>query len=406
MSNVKCIIGLQWGNEGKDRISHHMANNAICIRSIGVNNKANSVVVKGKKIDLYVLPASIIKPNNIFILSSGMAVDLEILYKEIFELQKAGIKISPKNLIISPKANIIMPYHIEANLMYETAKPSQTWGIRQKGIAPCYSDNLNGFGITMHDLVTLPVDQLMSKLEVPVQIYNTLLSNREIKFEKYTLAYSYLLKYKDFFSKFVEDEFAILFDALNTRKKIILEASNTPYLDVVCEKNAKFVYGIMKAYSTQFADGPFVTEECNEIGETIRKLGHEYDSTTGQARRCGWLDLVQVKSAIISNVITGLCLNHLDTIGNIGQTLGYIKVCIAYTNSKGEKIDYIPSDLENWKPIYHIFEGDWQNLSLCSTYDDLPKTCRDFIEFIEDYTGIQVKFIGTGPHLNNTIVKL
>lgn len=418
MSNVIIITGLQSGNEGKSRILDRLSNNAICIRATNGDTEVHTVTSNGKEIRLHILPKAIINPSNTCIIPSGSAIDLELLYKEILDLRKIGVEITPKNLIISPMANIIMPYHIEADALFYDSFRDKIDKIK-RGIGPCLSDEANGLALKMYHLAKYrKTQQFMDAIIPSVKIYNALLKDSSSQYNSYYIAHDFLLKYNNFFSEFIRDEKRLLFDSLINEKKIVIEGfyqdsfnsasfynSTAGVLAAtgICPSN-NFVYGVAKTYCSHFGSTPFITDDGNEVSKIIRDFGNEYCSTTSIPRRCGWLDLVQLKSTILSNGITGLCLNGLDTIGKVGKELGYIKVCTSYVDKEDNSIKYLPVDLEGYHPVYNAFYGGWDT-SGCKKYDDLPQNAKDFIEFIEDFVAIPVKFIGIGPKPVDTILK-
>lgn len=434
MSNVSIITGLQWGDEGKGRVSHFISDNAICIRSTGGNNAGHTVVANGKKFALHLLPASIIKPNTISIIAPGVVIDLEVLAEEIKMLKEAGIEITPKNLIISPRAHIILPYHIEMDKLHENLKGDKKIGTTLRGIGPCYSDKVDRVGLRMDDLLNASNDEALEKIEIATKSVSALMdkySDGKLSINVIiSHAFNYWAKYRSTIIPYIMDEREIIFPALYNNQKIIIEGAQSLYLDLdagdypyVTSSNPsasgtasaagigpKFitnVYGIFKAYCSRVGEGPFNTELFDDTGNFIRELGHEYGTTTKRPRRCGWLDLVRLKNAITINSVTALCLNHLDTIGKVGMQFGEIKVCTSYMYYyKGEhkEITYVPVHADACSPIYTTFKGGW-NTDGCKSYDDLPKKAKEFIRFIEEYTGIPVKFIGIGPDEKDTIVR-
>lgn len=433
MSNVSVIVGLQWGDEGKGRVSHFISDDAICIRSTGGNNAGHTVVANGQKFALHLLPASIIKPNTISVIAPGVVIDLQVLAEEIETLKKAGIEVTPERLIISPRAHVILPYHIEKDKLDETSKGKNKIGTTLRGIGPCYSNKVDRIGLRMDNLLNCTYEQAFIKIAGALEPVEVLISNvlRESKIvDLYDSATKYWVKYRRALIPYIRDEREILFPALREDKKINIEGAQSFYLDLdhgdypyvtssnpstsgtiaaagIGSKYVKNVYGVMKAYCSRVGEGPFNTELKNEIGDLIRKLGKERGTTTNRPRRCGWLDLVRLKNAVIIDGVTALCLNHLDTIGKVGLQVGYIDVCTSYFNIyKGEnrEIDYVPVHSEACKPIYHRFEGGWDTTG-CKTYDDLPEKAKAYVKFIEDYVEVPIKFIGIGPDEKDTIVK-
>lgn len=433
MSNVSVIVGLQWGDEGKGRVSHFISDDAICIRSTGGNNAGHTVVANGKEFALHLLPASIIKPTTISVIAPGVVIDLQVLSEEIEKLKNAGIEVTPERLIISPRAHVILPYHIEKDKLDEISKGDNKIGTTLRGIGPCYSDKVNRVGLRMDDLLNCTNEQAFIKIGhalEPVEILTShFLQESEIS-DMYEPAINYWIKYRHALVPYVRDEREIIFPALREDKKINIEGAQSLYLDSdhgdypyvtssnpstsgtiaaagIGPKYVKNVYGIMKAYCSRVGEGPFNTELKNEIGDLIRKLGKELGTTTKRPRRCGWLDLVRLKNAVMIDGVTALCLNHLDTIGKVGLEVGYIDVCTSYFynyKNTSKEIDYVPVHSEACTPIYHRFKGGWDTTG-CKTYDDLPKKAKEYIEFIEDYVGVPIKFIGIGPDEKDTIIR-
>ena len=234
--------------------------------------------------------------------------------------------------------------------------------------------------------------------------------------------YELCLKWKEKLQNYICDTQFIIMEAHKNNENIIIEGAQALYLDLdhgdypfVTSSNPNGsgtasgagigptlideVIGVMKAYCSRVGEGPFPTEQENEIGNKIRELGHEYGTTTGRPRRCGWLDLVMIKNAVFTNGLTSLCVNHIDTLGKLEK----IKVCVAYKRD-GQEIDYVPMNREEWEPVYKEFEGNW-NTEGITTYDDLPEKTKKYIEFIEQYTEAKVKYIGVGADESRTIVR-
>jgi len=436
MSNVSVIVGLQHGDEGKGRVSHFVSNDAICVRSTGGNNAGHTVVANGKKFALHLLPASIIKPNNISVIAPGVVIDLKVLAEEIQMLQKEGIKVTPDNLIISPRAHVIFPYHIAMDKLSESVKGKGKIGTTLRGIGPCYSDKINRVGLRLDDLLHGTNEKVFDKINNAVMPDEILLATRlqgPIKVSSlFDDACDYWTKYRPIIAPYIRDERSVLFPALTRdNKKIVVEGAQSLFLDLdqgdypyVTSSNPSTsgtiaaagigpqyvtnVYGVMKAYCSRVGEGPFNTEQKNSIGDTIRELGHEYGTTTKRPRRCGWLDLVRINTAITINGVTELCLNHLDTIGRVGLDVGKIKVCTSYHyNFKGEDaiISYVPVHSEACTPIYEYELPGWKLSGFEKTFEDLPIEARRYVNLIEFYTGVHVKFIGIGPDEKDTIVR-
>ncbi len=417
---IKLIVGTQWGDEGKGRAAHFESKNAsIVVRSTGGNNAGHTVVANGKKYAMHLLPSAIIRDGVTSIIAPGVVIDPEVLISEIDEMDKAGIKITKDRLKISERAHLILPHHKMLDNLYEELKENKV-GTTKRGIGPCYAEKCNRSGLRMFDLVDRT--NLKNKLEGSLKIANALF--REFGYDEISIEseYELCLNSAKRLEPFICDTQSILMEANEKGENIIVEGAQALYLDLdhgdypyVTSSNPNAsgiasgagigpskvdeVIGVLKAYSSRVGEGPFTTEQKNEIGDTIRELGHEYGTTTGRPRRCGWLDLVMIKNACFINGLTSLCVNHMDTIGKLGE----IKVCVGY-EYKGNKITYIPIDRENCKPIYETFEG-WEVNNNMTSFDMLPENAKKYINFIEDYTKVKVKYIGIGADEKQTIVK-
>ena len=433
MSNVTVIVGTQWGNEGKGRIAHHVSKECIAIRATGSSRAGHTVLINGQKFTLHLLPAAIVLPNTTCIIGPGVVIDLPSLATEIRTLQAMGVKVSPERLIISPRAHIILPYHISMDKMHEALKGEQKLGTTLSGVGPCQSDKMNRIGIRMEDFASLSIQELMEKISHIIKIDNVVLnafSPENVITQIHTLIDEGILNYRSLIVPYIRDERPILTPALFNDDKIVVEGSQSFYLDIdqgdypyvtssspttsgtlaaagigpiyVCE-----VLGVSKAYCSRVGEGPFNTEQFGPTANAIRKIGKEYNSD-GSPRRVGWLDLVRLKNAVILDGITELCLMHLDDLGRIGWKLGEIKVCTSYiynqSNGWPMTIDYVPIDSENCEPIYKTFRGGWDT-SDCNDYNSLPEPAKKFVEFVEEFVGVPVMYMGIGPDVNDIIIK-
>lgn len=433
MANVTVIVGTQWGNEGKGRIAHQVSKECIAIRATGSSKAGHTVMVNGQKFTLHLLPAAIVLPNTKCIIGPGVVIDLPSLATEIKTLQAMGIKVSPERLIISPRAHIILPYHISMDKMHESLKGEHKLGTTLSGVGPCYSDKVNRIGIRMADFANLSIQELMAKISHIIKIDNVVLQAfcPECVITKiHTLIDKEFLSYRSLIIPYIRDERPILTSALYNDDKIVVEGSQSFYLDIdqgdypyvtssspstagtlsaagIGPIYVRDVLGVAKAYCSRVGEGPFNTEEFGQTAIVIRNIGKEYNSDRS-ARRVGWLDLVRLKNAVILDGITELCLMHLDDLGKIGQKLGEIKVCTSYIynqpNNWPMTIDYVPIGVENCEPVYKRFVGGW-NTSGCTDYDSLPQQAREFIEFIEEYLDVPVMYIGIGPDVHDIIIK-
>lgn len=417
---VKVIVGIQWGDEGKGRASHFESKNAsIVVRSTGGNNAGHTVVANGKKFAMHLLPSSIIRDGVLSIIGPGVVVDPKVLISEIEEMKKNGISIDNKKLLISDRAHIILPHHIALDSLMEMLKDNKV-GTTGRGIGPSYSEKCDRTNIRMIDLKN--TDTLKNKINQSLKKANALFKQFDYPIISEDEEYNLCLEYGKKLKELIGDSEAAIINAYENNENIILEGAQALYLDLdhgdypfVTSSNPNAsgtcsgagigptlvneVIGVMKAYCSRVGEGPFTTELLDKTGNAIRELGHEYGTTTGRPRRCGWLDLVMVKNAKYINGLTSLCINHMDTIGKLPE----IKVCIGY-NYNGKEINYVPIDRQNCTPIYKTFEGNWDTSS-ATTYEELPEKAKKYIKFIEEYSGVPVKYIGVGADENRTIIK-
>ena len=430
---VKMIVGLQYGDEGKGRAVHYEAKEAsIVIRATGGSNAGHTVVANGKKYAMHLLPSSIIRPEVISMIGPGVVADLKILTEEIQQMREAGIKIEKDNFVISQRTHITFPHHKQLDRLYEMLKANKV-GTTGRGVGTTYEEKARRTNLRMYDLF-VESSELRNKITENLKVYNVLVTEAnklieqgvyaEEKFPIITVEeeYEYCMKYKEVVKDFISDIYPILNQAIEKDELIIIEGAQSFWLDndhgdypmtTSSNPNASGtasgagigptlineVIGVIKTYTSRVGNGPFITEQNNEIGDLIREWGHEYGTTTGRPRRTGWLDLVMVKHTKIPSGLTSLCVNHLDTIGKLDK----INVCIGY-EYKGKTIKHVPIDKENCKPIYHELKGGWKTEGI-TTFEELPKEAQDYIHFIEEYTGVPVKYIGVGADEKRTIIK-
>ena len=413
------IVGVFWGDEGKGKIASRESKDAdLVVCGTGGANADHTVVFNGKKIALHLIPGGIVYPQTTCLIGQGLVVDIGVLIDEIEKLEKAGIPNVRKRLKISGRAHVVMPYHKDYDVVQEAVKENPV-GTTKRGIGQAYADKDNRIGIQVNYL--LNYDLLLSKVKEAAKFYNV--KFRGLGFSEYVVkvvdeAYAYG---KVIRSMIVNGD-RLVESFVNEGAKIVLEGALVgSHLN---QNDVAMTIGIGKAYCSRVGNGFFPTElkktdfyegkmsayqgEDAFAGNTIREYGHEYGTTTGRPRRTGWLDLNIMRSAIRPLGVTYWCLNHLDTLGRVGETLGYVKMCIMY-NYQGKIIKYFPDDMEATqevpKPIYWTLKGGWKIDSSIREYDQLPEKAKTFIQKIEDETGILVKFIGVGPDNEDLIVR-
>lgn len=381
---------------------------------------------------MHLLPSAIIRPEVLSMIGPGVVADLSVLAEEIKQMREAGVKVEKSNFAISQRTHITLPHHKQLDRLYEMLKENKV-GTTGRGVGTTYEEKARRTNIRMHDLFCEEAE-LKHKLTENLKVYNVLVAEAnqliekgdydEEKFPTITTdeEYAYCMKYKETVQEFITDTHPIIDKAIEKDELIIIEGAQSFWLDndhgdypmtTSSNPNAsgtasgagigptliKEVVGVIKAYTSRVGNGPFVTEQKNEIGDSIREWGHEYGTTTGRPRRTGWLDLVMIKHTKNTSGLTSLCINHMDTIGKFDT----IQVCVGY-DYKGQIIKHVPLDKENCKPVYETLKGGW-NIEKATTFEELPKEAQDYIRFIEEYTGVPVKYIGVGADEKRTIIK-
>ena len=417
---IKEIVGIQWGDEGKGRASYYESKDAkVVIRATGGNNAGHTVVANGRKFAMHLLPSSIINDDVKSIIGPGVVIDPEVLLREMEMMKAAGISINPQKLFISGRAHIIMPHHKELDSLYEEMKAKRI-GTTKRGIGPCYSEKCDRTGIRMYDLISGELTP--QKIKESINKANILFTASGRKMFDERELYKVCMGWKEQLEEYICDTQFVIMEAHKNNEKIVIEGAQALYLDLdhgdypfVTSSNPNGsgtasgagigptlideVIGVMKSYCSRVGEGPFPTEQDNEMGDIIRQLGHEYGTTTGRPRRCGWLDLVMIKNAAFTNGLTSLCVNHMDTLGKLEK----IKVCVGYKKDD-QIIEYVPMNRYDWEPVYKEFEGNWDTEGV-TEYDNLPENAKRYIEFIEEYTGVKVSYIGVGADVSRTIIK-
>lgn len=421
---VDLLLGLQWGDEGKGKIVDVLTSKYdIIARFQGGPNAGHTLEFDGIKHVLRTIPSGIFHKNSINIIGNGVVMDPVVFQKEIEGLQKFEIDVQSR-LLISRKAHLILPTHRLLDAASEASKGKAKIGSTLKGIGPTYMDKTGRNGLRVGDI----------ELADFKERYNALAEKHidMIKFYNVDLQYNLAEMEDEFFAAveelkkltFIDSEF-YLNSALKEGKTILAEGAQGSLLDIdfgtypfvtssnttaagactglgIAPNKVKDVFGIFKAYTTRVGSGPFPTELFDVVGETMAKVGNEFGSVTGRARRCGWLDLVALKYAVEVNGVTALYMMKGDVLSGFDS----LKVCTAYTY-KGEQIDHLPYNIEeeNVQPVYVEKKGWKQDLTGLTTYSDLPEELKEYIEFIEEYVGVPIKVVSVGPDRKQTIMK-
>lgn len=419
---VNVVLGAFYGDEGKGKVIDYLSKDCdYAVRFSGGNNAGHTIEVDGKKFAFHLIPSGILNKNVKAILGNGVVIDPKVLIDEINNLKENGYEVD--NLYISDKAHLILPYHIELDRMLEDLRKENKIGTTNRGIGPAYCDKYERSGIRMEDFIS---NRFKDCLKVNLENKNIILKAygyEEFDFETIYKEYS---KYAEILKPYVCDTTTMLHKAIKNNEKILCEGAQATLLDIdfgsypfvtsssptiggvstgtgIGSKYIDEVYGVIKAYSSRVGAGPYVTELTDEVGNQIRELGHEYGTTTKRPRRCGWLDIVALNYAIMLNGMTAIAMNHLDTIGHLDK----IKLCVAY-EYHGKREEYFNTNvdfLNQCKPIYEEFEGNFGDISHCKSYEDLPVNAKKYIERIEELTNTKIKFIGTGAGRTSIIVR-
>lgn len=429
------VIGTQWGDEGKGKIVDYlMKKHDVVVRFQGGNNAGHTVVVGKESFPLHLLPSGILYENKTCLIADGVIVNPEVLVEELVSIRKRITKTA--KLYLSKRSHVIMPWHIVRDGI--TGKKI---GTTQRGIGPTYTDATGRQGIRamdftdskrIKDLIKENAEFNRVMIDSILKFYQIKLSQKEKSHIKTaTDAQKITTDYLRYFKKLeklgveLTDSTELLNGYLSKQKSILFEGAQATLLDIIhgdypyvtsshptiggifigtgCRPRDLQVIGVSKAYSTRVGEGPYPTELDDKIGETLRKNGHEFGTTTGRPRRCGWLDLVALKYAVSVNGIDAISLTKLDVLSGL-ETL---RIATAY-QFKDKQIKNYPSETwlrEKVKPVYKEFLGWNENISNVKSFEKLPKTAQKYVSFIEKQIGIPVKFIGVGPDRKELIVR-
>ena len=421
--SVKIIVGAQWGDEGKGKIVDLLSEDVdIVARYQGGANAGHTVVVEGKTYVLHLIPSGILHPNVVCVIGNGVVLDPQAFLDELALLESHKINVHGR-LLISHNAHLIMPYHKLIDSLKEQG--SGKIGTTGRGIGPAYIDKFARVGIKIVDL--LHRDVLVKKIKSNIEDKNQLLSkiyhSSEISVDEIVDTY---LNYDKLLDEFITDTSLYLNRELKAGKKVLAEGAQGAMLDVdfgtypyVTSSNptsggactglgipptaVDSVVGVAKAYTTRVGNGPFPTEQENETGERLRKIGGEYGATTGRPRRCGWLDLFSLKYSVMVNGIEEIALTKLDVLDEFDE----IKVCTGY-NYGGKPLKAFPLDLctiEDIEPVYETLPGWKTKISGAKQFSDLPPNCRSYIDFIERYLEARPGIVSVGAMREQTIIR-
>ena len=409
------IVGIQWGDEGKGKIVDKLAAqyDMVC-RSQGGHNAGHTIWVDGVKYALHLIPSGVLNPNAINVVGNGVVLSPESIIKEMVQFENLEGR-----LYISDKAHLNLYYHALIDQAKERLKGDKAIGTTGKGIGPAYADKINRTGFRAGELLN-PAKLTSSIIEYFEQ-------NRAI-FDIYEIAtpveselLAQLEGFKAKLAPFITDTTQLVWKAIDADKRILLEGAQGTLLDIdhgtypyvtssatvsagactglgINPKDIGKVTGIVKAYCTRVGNGPFPTEDKGADGQRLGEQGHEFGTTTGRARRCGWFDAIATRYASRLNGCDELALMKLDVLDGFDE----VKVCVAY-ELNGKEIDYMPSELDSVTPIYKTFKG-WNNSVGVRKFEDLPATAQEYVKVIQEISQTKVGIISTSPERDDTII--
>lgn len=420
------VVGAQWGDEGKAKITDLLAEYAdVIIRYQGGCNAGHTVVANNETYKFHLIPSGVLYDNKFCFIGAGTVIHPETFLKETQELIERGVNLS--TLKISPLATITLPYHIDIDGISENTSGKNKIGTTKKGIGPTYSDKIGRYGLKIQDLydeelLNIRLDAILPlKNKMLEKVYGTKTYSKEEMLE-------YCRKYAEIFKPYVcENWVDKLTGALKEDKKILFEGAQGIMLDIdygtypyvtssspigggaatgsgIGPTNIKNVIGVTKAYITRVGEGPFVTELLDEIGEKIRTIGGEFGTTTGRPRRCGWFDAVLSRYCVLVGGLTEMAITKLDVF----DTFDELKVCVAYKDKRDGKIykDY-PTNINMHKylePVYETYKGWKTDITKSKKMGDLPENAKAYLKKLEELVGIPIKIVSVGPDREQTIM--
>jgi len=421
-----CVVGLQWGDEGKGKVVDILGEHSdIVVRYGGGSNAGHTVVIGDTKFALHLLPSGAVRPNIVCVIANAVVVDPEVLITEINGLAQKGITLDGR-LFISENAHVVLDYHKMEDFLREQSLGKGKIGTTVRGIGPCYADKVGrSYAIRMGDLANL--DDLRTKLESVIEYKNkifTAIYNAEPI--KAADIFDKCRYYADRLLPFVVDTTEFLHKSIAAGKSVLFEGAQGSLLDLDhgtfpyvtssnsstlglpagCGVPAKLIdryLGVAKAYTTRVGAGPFPTEQDNQIGQYIRERGHEYGTTTGRPRRCGWFDAVAASYSVKIGAVDSIALMHLDTVAGLNE----LKICTAY-QIEGQRVTFFPANIRRLAkatPIYETLPGWDDDITSATDFDRLPVNARNYVGRVEQVIGKPVTMLGVGPKRDQTIVR-
>jgi adenylosuccinate synthase len=417
------ICGLQWGDEGKGKIVDFLTEKAdLVVRGQGGNNAGHTVIAKGKKYVLHLIPSGILWDKQC-VIGNGVVLDPVGLCREIERLEAEGVPITPDRLLISDRAHVVLPYHRELDAAREMSLGDKKIGTTKRGIGPTYADKANRIGLRLADF--RDPAKARELIETRLEEANRTLAHHDLPTFRAADVLAEVEAAIDRLRPHFANVIPLVHSSWKGNETILFEGAQGTFLDIdfgtypfVTSSNTTSggactgsglpptaidrVVGVCKAYTTRVGSGPFPTQN-DEIAEFFHSRGMEFGATTGRPRRCGWLDTVLIRYAVMVNGVTDLAVTILDGLDE-RETL---KICVGY-NIDGEIHEFPPAERDHWDkivPVYQEMPGWQQSTSGCRSYQDLPAAARDYLDRIEELTGARVSYIGVGPDREQTIIR-
>ena len=411
------IVGAQWGDEGKGKVTDLLAERAqMIVRFQGGNNAGHTIIRDGETFKFHLIPSGILYPDKICAIGNGVVLDPQVLLGELDELRRRRIAVS--GLRISANAHLIMPYHVLLDKAGETKLGKLEIGTTRRGIGPCYADKASRLGIRVQDLLDEKIlrKKIMAALEPKRLALRPHEKDPALDLHAMTEEYG---AYGHRLEPYIADTAHLCWEALDSGKTVILEGAQGTLLDLdhgtypfvtssnpiagaacvgagIGPRDIDEVWGVAKAYSTRVGAGPFPTELEDETGRLMLERGHEFGTTTGRERRCGWIDLVGLRYAVRLNGLTALAVTKLDVLAGIDP----LRVAVRYRSSEGAALNEFPyhqSILHSAQAEYEDLPGFQAEIGDCRSEDELPPQARDYLRFVSDFVGVPVRLVGVGP---------
>jgi adenylosuccinate synthase len=440
------IVGTQWGDEGKGKVTDLLADRAdVIVRFQGGNNAGHTIVREGREFRFHLIPSGILHPGKTCVIGNGVVLDPQVLLGEIDGLKRTGIEVG--NLRISANAHLIMPYHVLLDTAGETKLGKLSIGTTRRGIGPCYADKALRLGIRVQDLLDEKIlrTKIRAALEPKQQALRELSVQRrkqrkeagedakamegpvetpDPRLDLHTIVEEHV-SYGHRLEPHIADTARICWDALDAGRTVLFEGAQAALLDLdhgtypfvtssnpiagaacvgagVGPTDIDEVWGVVKAYATRVGAGPFPTELEDEVGQQMVERGHEFGTTTGRRRRCGWIDLVALRYAVRLNRMNALAITKLDVLSGLGP----LRLAVRYRSREGAVLDTFPyhqSILHSATAEYEELPGFDADLGACRKESDLPSQARDYLSFIAEFVGVPVRLIGVGPERDQVV---